>query len=457
MVKTTSNLTDSSQAIAQKKHWTWAHTFVLLQFSLQIALLFPQFGVLRAPMRIASFALSLVLLVALGAKGPRHPAREAAIWILAILLLSLCLHPSINTLAAGAAQFAIYLAILGPLFWVTRVKMTPKAFENLIFLFWGFHTLSAFFGLLQTYFPGRFQPYLSTAIQSSKFGGDHLLITLASGEQVYRPMGLTDRPGGAAMAGFYALLFAVGIALKLRNPLLKITCMGSAVIGLFCIYLSQVRSVLVLTAICLVCLAAILARTGQVGRLTAMTGTVIALFVGTFTWAVAVGGESTLERITSLFADKPEEIYYQNRGRFLQHTLESLLPQYPLGAGLGRWGTILGYFGNRNDSFASPIWVEIQWTGWLLDGGVPLIIAYVAAIYLACRTAWKIALNQQLGDFALWGGLIFAYNIGVLAITFNYPIFNSQSGMEFWLLNTALFVAARNGMSGNISTKGGKV
>jgi hypothetical protein len=27
-------------------------------------------------------------------------------------------------------------------------------------------------------------------------------------------------------------------------------------------------------------------------------------------------------------------------------------------------------------------------------------------------------------------------------ITFNYPVFISQMGMEFWLLNAALFVAA---------------
>jgi len=451
------NLTHSSLVVPQQKQWTRAHTFILLQFCLQIALLFPQFGVFRASMRIASFALSLLLLVTLGGKGPRHPAREAAIWVLVILLLSLCLHPSINTLAAGAAQFAIYLAILGPLFWASRFKMTPKAFENLIFLFWGFHTLSAFFGVLQTYFPGRFQPFISTAYEKTLFGADALRIVLASGEQIYRPMGLTDRPGGAAMAGFYALLFGVGIALKMKNPILKIAGMGSAALGLFCIYLSQVRSVLVLAVVCMICLATVLTRTGQFGRLTAMSGGVTALFVGTFTWAVAIGGESTLKRITSLFAGNPQEVYYQHRGHFLQNTFENLLPQYPLGAGLGRWGTILGYFGNPNDSFASPIWVEIQWTGWLLDGGVPLIIAYIIAIYLACRTAWKIALNQQLGDFALWGGLIFAYNIGALAITFNYTIFNSQSGMEFWLLNTALFVAASHGMSGNKSTKGGKV
>jgi hypothetical protein len=88
--------------------------------------------------------------------------------------------------------------------------------------------------------------------------------------------------------------------------------------------------------------------------------------------------------------------------------------------------------------------VEIQWTGWLLDGGVPLMIAYVVGLMKACLTAWKIAICRQLGDFKFWGGLIFAYNIGALAITFNYPLFISQSGMEFWLLNTALFVAANH-------------
>jgi hypothetical protein len=129
----------------------------------------------------------------------------------------------------------------------------------------------------------------------------------------------------------------------------------------------------------------------------------------------------------------------------LQHTINNLLPQYPLGAGLGRWGMMNNYFGDNTYLDSQPIWVEIQWTGWLLDGGVPLIIAYVAALYFACITAWQIAINRKFGDFSLWGGL-------VLAITFNYPIFNSQGGMELWLLNGALFVAANNTKNDNLST-----
>ena len=442
MLRTTQELPYSSK-INILSDWTWVHTFILLQFILQILLLFPQFAVLRIPMRTASFGLSLFLLVRLwGREAPKHPATSAVLWVLVILGLQFCLHPTHSNLKAALAQCMMYVAIVAPLFWVTRLKITAKGFEKLIFLLWGFHTLSAGVGLLQVYFPGQFQPALSTTIENGQWGGEHLLITLANGQTIYRPMGLTDIPGGAAGAGFYAFLFSAGIALKTRNPLLRLVCLGSGAVGLFCIYLSQIRSILVFAAISIVCFAVILARTGQFFRSFALSTGVTTLFLGTFTWAVAIGGKSTLERIHSLFAHGPSQVYYENHGHFLEHTFQNLLPQYPLGAGLGRWGQIGAYFGDGHNSFIRPLWVEIQWTGWLYDGGVPLIIAYVAALYFACYTVWKIAMSRQLDDFRLWGGLIFAYDIGSLAITFNYPLFISQTGMEFWLLNTVLFVAA---------------
>ena len=431
-----------STPVTMQPDWSWVHTFILLQFTFQILRLFPQFGVLRVPMRIGTFALSLFLLVRLRGDGPRHPATSPAIWVLLIMVASFCLHSSLNSVLAGAAQCAIYTAILGPLFWVRCLKITPKGFQWLIFLIWGFHTVSASFGVLQVYFPGQFQPYLSTVIQSRPDYAAELMITLANGASIYRPMGLTDVPGGAAMAGFYALLLGVGIALREQNQILRIACMGSAAVGLFCIYLSQVRSVLIFAGVCLLCLAVVLLRQGKFGQLTAMTVGVSVLFVATFSWAVALGGESAVERLSQLVSDRADTVYYKNRGHFLEDTINVLLPQYPLGAGLGRWGMMNGYFGDNSNPLTQQIWVEIQWTGWLLDGGVPLIIAYVAALAQACRTAWKIAISPQLGDFTLWGGLIFAYNIGAIAITFNYPLFISQGGMEFWLLNSALFVAA---------------
>lgn len=396
-------------------------------------------------MRVTAFGISLFLLVFLPTTDTKkHPATAPAMVVIFIMLLQFCLHPYINSVTAGIAQGMMYLAILSPLFWVRRLKITAHAFESLMFMMWSINTLSAMAGVLQVYYPGRFELGLSTLVKNNPFGGKDLLITLANGIQVYRPMGLTDIPGGAANAGLYALLFGVVIALKHKNPMLRIAGIASGGLGLFCIYLTQIRSVLVLAAISMVFLAIVLLRTGQIARATAMISSVTALFAGAFSWAIAIGGESTLKRITSLFASSPQEIYQQNRGYFLENTIEKLLPEYPLGAGLGRWGMINNYFGDNTDWISQPIWVEIQWTAWLIDGGVPLIFAYVLTIYKACETAWKIAINRKLGDFALWGGLIFAYDIGIVALTFNYPIFMSQGGMEFWLLNTALFVAAGN-------------
>jgi hypothetical protein len=366
-----------------------------------------------------------------------------------IMFLGLGLHPHTNSMASGLAQCLLYLSIIAPLFWVSGLKITPKGFETLIFLIWIFHTVSALFGVLQMYFPGQFQPALSTAIQNQAWGGDNLKIILANGQEVFRPMGLTDQPGGAAVAGFFALLFGMVIALKYLNPFLLIAGAGSGAIGLFCILLSQVRSMLVSSVICLFFFGLILVRSAQFSRLSMMISGVTALFVATFGWAIAVGGTMTLDRINTLFAGSAGEIYNQNRGHFLEHTIDNLLPQYPFGAGLGRWGMMNAYFGDPQNMDAQPIWVEIQWTAWLLDGGILLIIAYVAAILVACYTAYKIAINRNLGDFGLWGGLILSYNVSAIATCFNYPLFISQGGMEFWLLNTALFVAANHHQSVN--------
>ena len=49
--------------------------------------------------------------------------------------------------------------------------------------------------------------------------------------------------------------------------------------------------------------------------------------------------------------------------------------------------------------------------------------------------------SRRSGPLAL-GAVVFAYDVGALAITFNYPLFIGQGGMEFWLLNAALFTAA---------------
>jgi hypothetical protein len=136
------------------------------------------------------------------------------------------------------------------------------------------------------------------------------------------------------------------------------------------------------------------------------------------------------------------EVYYSNRGIFLAHTVNDLLPEFPVGAGLARWGMMRGYFGDETNPSSPRIWVEIQWTGWLLDGGIPLLVVYPVAVGMACWFSLRVACSRLPGGMPLWGALVLALNVGTVAITFNYPIFMSQGGMEFWMLNTALFAAA---------------
>jgi hypothetical protein len=254
-------------------------------------------------------------------------------------------------------------------------------------------------------------------------------------------MGLTDTPGGAASAGFYAVLLGVGFFLFSDRLLMKIMCLGGMIIGLMCILLSQVRSVLVMLCCCLLALSFLLVRRGEGAKFAKMFVALAAIAVIGFSTAVAVGGASVTNRLATLVADKPTEVYQQNRGHFFQDTVQNLLPEFPFGAGLGRWGMVNSYFGDNSNPERTAIWAEIQWTGWVLDGGLPLVLAYTAAIIVAIRQAFRIALARRNGPLWIWAAVIVAYDFGALAVTFNYPLFIGQGGMEFWLLNAALYTA----------------
>jgi hypothetical protein len=102
------------------------------------------------------------------------------------------------------------------------------------------------------------------------------------------------------------------------------------------------------------------------------------------------------------------------------------------------------YFGDNTDPARGEIWAEIQWTAWLLDGGVPLIVAYAIALVSAVLIAWRLARSRTLGEKSeLWilAALILAYNVGACALTFSYPLFVGTMGLQFWVLNATLYAA----------------
>jgi hypothetical protein len=427
----------------------WFLLFPLVQMALQVALLVPFLGsssTVRMLVRVGAFSFSLLLLVILAHQGRRRARHPAYYWAVA----SLCtvffgiFHPEASTNLACLAHFSLYLAILAPLFWVERFVVSERLLWLVFFALWGFHTLSAAVGVLQVYNPGRYQPQVSSVISGSGAMAEGLKINLATGERIYRPMGLTDMPGGAASAGLSAFLFGLGFFLNSRSPLIKALALVSMMVGLFCIYLCQVRSLLIMAGICTVTFALGLALRRDMNRVLGITLIVPWVVLVSFMWAVSIGGSSVTARLNTLIEDRTVEVYYRHRGIFLEETINILLPQYPFGAGLGRWGMMSHYFGIKDDPNCTPIWVEIQWTGWLLDGGLPLIFFYTTAILVAMWAAWKIARSPRPGDLPRWAMLIVAYDMAVLAVTFNYPVFIGSGGMEFWFLNALLFAAAQS-------------
>jgi len=415
--------------------------FLLFEFACQLALAFTTLSAARVLVRVAAFAASLALLVALRPGRRAHPAQGPAFWIVLIVALSI-FHPSTNGWLAGAAQASLYIAIVGPLFWVPRLRVDAQTLRRVLLIVWTFQTVNAGVGVLQVYFPGHLQPNLSAAVASV---GDayvkDLHLATPDGRWIFRPMGLSDVPGGAAMAGLYAVLLGMGFFLSRRALWIRLACVTSMSLGIFCIYLSQVRSLLAVLVVSGIAFGAVLVWRGQKMQSIVLSVMLATLVMSGFHYAASIGGADIGSRLAAI-TDHPEEMYLQERGHFLIETIQDALPKYPLGAGLGRWGMTNHYFGDNTNSESAPLWVEIQWTGWLFDGGVPLILAYVIALAVTLRATLKIALSHDRSGLWPWAAMLFGYDMGAIANTFAYPVFIGQSGLEFWLFNALLWSAA---------------
>jgi hypothetical protein len=409
----------------------WLFFCVGVEMLCQLALLVEQLAPARILFRSAAFGTSLLLLFAIPNHGDiRHPARNTLLAVVGILTLSL-FNPMGSTLTSVVAHYCFYLAVLGPVFWVGRLNVTSKTIQQLLILLWLFNFASAVIGVLQAYFPGTFQPSISTLIARDRI----MAIKLTSGVWVPRPTGLTDVPGGAASSGLYATLLGLGVVFA--NPFRFARAAGAAsmVAGVICIYLCQIRAMVVMLAICAVVLMLVFAASGRMSRLAAAVVLSVIIASAGFYLAYDLAGDSVTNRLASLVQDNPATVYQRNRGHFVETALVTLLPEYPLGAGFGRWGMMNAYFGDPEDG----IWSEVQWSGWIIDGGIFLLVAYPLAACIAVWTAIRIGLDRSSNEDALWAGVVAAYCVGTVALTFSYSVFMSTGGLDFWLINSVLF------------------
>jgi hypothetical protein len=72
-----------------------------------------------------------------------------------------------------------------------------------------------------------------------------------------------------------------------------------------------------------------------------------------------------------------------------------------------------------------------------------MVVAYPIALIAAVWLTFNIGRKTIYGPVGLWAAILTSYNISVIAVLFSYSFFLSQSGLEFWLLNAAIFSAAQ--------------
>jgi hypothetical protein len=418
----------------------WPVYFIWFALACQVGLLFLGNTPLRLPLRVAVYGSSLVMLFLWVPRYKAHPSLKMLRWLPVVLAVGL-IHPMHNSFGAGLGQIMLYISICAPLSWVAGCRPNARSFERVVLALWIFNFASAGAGVLQVYFPGRFQGATSSIVSDRGTFKRHAYdVVLGNGDVVVRPQGLTDTPGGAATGGLYAIVLGVGILLTYQHWAMRGLSILGMLLGLFAIILSQVRVDLVMVLVCSVVIFAVLLRRQDFKRATGL-GIVFAIviFLGGG-WAFAMGGKQTLARFSSLTESNPTDVYSANRGYFITQLLHEDIPKYPFGAGLGRWGMMNFYFGHE-DAEGEKLWVEIMWTAWIYDGGIPFLLLYCAAFFMAIWFSWKLSVDRK-DRLGLWSGVVFAYNAAALAGSFVFPLFIVQTGLEFWLINACLFSAS---------------
>jgi hypothetical protein len=163
--------------------------------------------------------------------------------------------------------------------------------------------------------------------------------------------------------------------------------------------------------------------------------------IGAFVFAVGVGGENVQDRFLGLVETGAVESYKEQRGVFLEYTIFEAPTEFPLGAGVGRWGMMNTHIAKFDTFPSTTLWAEIQPTGWIYDGGVPLVVTYAGALILSCWGVYRIAIRVR-SPLAFSAALILCSNLFVIGTAFAGPAFNFTAGIQYWFSTACLFAAA---------------
>jgi hypothetical protein len=429
--------------------WNFAEWFVLSQTLLPALLYLPGSQVFRIEIRMAAYGISLGALFYTwfsrkkGAAFASHPAVPCLVVTIGYLCLML-LHPQTNSVVAGSAQIALYLSIMAPVFWAPSFVKSPERLRRVLWLMLVCNGINAFFGVMQVRDPGTWMPRdFSAVTEGSEFGLDAVSFRGPNGETIVRPPGLGDAPG--AVSGPAALALFLGLVFTVEKGKWWQRILGGvfAILGAAALFFSEVRSLFLISIGILIVYLLLQVFQGRYRQALLLTGIAITVIVVAFLRSSSMGGEGVVDRIATIFEDDPVTFYQKNRGGQVVDSFSEILPEYPLGAGLGRWGMINLYFGSRSSTAPPPIWVEIQIPAWIVDGGVPLLILYSLALWITFSHQVRVVFRGRDPKVQVLATIILATNVGVACLCLSYPVFVSPLGAQFWFLSGALYGVAR--------------
>jgi hypothetical protein len=430
-------------AATEQRRWGWSEVFVAMLLLWSVVLFIPGAQAYRTVVRAMPYVVSGAALAYYFRQGSGERLPDSAKWLVAsfVLLLLNLLHETAHTMA-GAAQVVFQACISAPAFWMARSVRSEAQIRRVIWIIFGSSALGAVVGVLQVYFPERFMPpEFSVLARSLNPEVIHAMTYIgADGREIVRPPGLSDLPGGAAVAGMMAMILGLALALGGKQRwFVRAGCAAAAVIGMTALYLTHVRSLTLVAAASVALFAVMRIRQGRTveGGVTLAVG--VALVAGSYLWALAVGGDAVADRFSGLANDGVLRVFQDQRGSFIRYTLSELLYEFPLGAGLGRWGMMQVYFGDRTLWHAPPIHVEVQLTGWLLDGGVPLWLLYGAALSSVLLFSYRAAVHARSRSMQDIATIMLCLQLALICLCLSGPVFNTWIGILFWVTSGALY------------------
>jgi hypothetical protein len=439
-------------AVQPRMPWGFAEVFIISQTALPALLYLPGTQGFRLPIRFSAFAISLGAFAWYQVESTTQaPRSRMQPWVAAImsLLAVMLFHPETSSLIGGVAHMAVYFAVLAPLFWAPEFVKTPEQLARVLWILLLCSGVNAIVGVLQVYNPARWLPAEFSRVMTESEAGLGAVTYIGSrGQQIVRPPGLFDTPGAVAGPAMFAALLGLVFAVSAIPMWKRALSLGMAGAGLAAIYLSQVRVSLVAAVLMMATYTVVSMRQGRAARATQFGILSAGVVVLGLSAAVALGGTAIADRVNSLFVSDPISVYKGARGDLMTFTFFDLLFQYPLGAGLARWGMAAGYFGTNNPN--SPgIWAEIQFTGWMIDGGIVMVFMYLGALATTTISQWQIAGATQFPRLAICAAVILAAGLGPAIMIVSFTPFVAQIGIQYWFLAGALHgVACRYGVRG---------